>query len=272
MRCVSYCTARSYHITGMQHFFKSQPGHHTKLYKDVLHLSFLYKRGEVFLFPQGCVVLWGLRRHEELSLLTSLQAFSLSPLEKPEMDSFCFRIEKKTHMYTQDRFNLDVIALAPDDDDTSVKLAISYGLTQSIKLASYEESIQKTIKVNARIPEELGAHGKITLSRRAISKRMGEIFLERSYVNLTSEYLEMPEYFWQFPSLEMYYLMAEKYLDVPRRASALNHKLDVLQEIFDMLNNQLQHSHSSMLEMIIILLIAAEIIINLLHIAMGKPV
>lgn len=270
MRCVSYCTARSYQISAMQNFFKNQTGHHTKLYKDVLHLSFLHRRGDVFFFPQGCVVLWGLRRYEELILLASLKAYAISPLERPEVDSFCFRIEEKTNIYTQDRFNLDVIALAPDDDDVSVKLAVSYGLTQSIKLASYEESIQKTIKINARIPEELGARGKITLSRRAISKRMGEIFLERSYVNLTSEYLDMPEYFWQFPSLEIYYLMAEKYLDVPRRATALNHKLDVLQEIFNMLNNQLQHSHSSMLELIIIFLILAEIIINLVYIALGK--
>lgn len=265
MRCVSYCTARAYHIPRMAAFFKNQNGHQTKLYRDVLHLSFLHKRGDVFLFPQGCVVFWGLRRHEELSLLESLTPFAISPLEKIEMDSFCFRIGEKTRISTQDRFNLDLIELELEDDDVSVKLAISYGLTQSIKLASYEESIQKTIRTNARIPEELGARGKITLSRRAILKRMGEIFLERSYVNLTSEYLEMPEYFWQFPSLEIYYLMAEKYLDVPRRATALNHKLDVLQEIFDMLNNQLQHRHSSMLETIIILLILAEIAINLFH-------
>ena len=213
MRCVSYCTARTYQIPSMTAFFKSQPGHQTKLYRDVLHLSFLHKRGDVFCFPQGCVIFWGMRRHEELTLLASLKAFSTYPLEKLEMDRFCFRVEEKTRIYTQDRFNLDIIELAPEDDDVTVKLAISYGLTQSIKLASYEESIQKTIKANKRIPEELGARGKITLSRRAISKRMGEIFLERSYVNLTSEYLEMPEYFWQFPSLEIYYLMAEKYLD-----------------------------------------------------------
>jgi uncharacterized Rmd1/YagE family protein len=270
MRCISYCTARKYHIPNIASFFKNTRGHQAKLYRDVLHLSFLRKRGDIFCFPQGCVVFWGLHRHEELAFIESLKTFAIDLLEKVEMDAFCFRLGEKTGMYTQDRFNLDVIELEFDDDDISVKLAISYGLTQSIKLASYEESIQKTIQANARIPEELGARGKITLSRRAISKRMGEIFLERSYVNLTSEYLEMPEYFWQFPSLEIYYLMAEKYLDVPRRATALNHKLDVLQEIFDMLNNQLQHRHSSLLEMIIILLILAEIVISLLTILMGK--
>jgi uncharacterized Rmd1/YagE family protein len=265
MRCVSYCTARSYQISAMTNFFKNQPGHQTKLYRDVLHLSFLYKRGDVFCFPQGCIVLWGLRRHEEIALLELIQEFAIFPLEKPEVDSFHFRIGETTRIYTQDRFNLDIIELAADDDDISVRLAMSYGLTQSIKLASYEESIQKTIKTNERIAEELGARGKITLSRRAISKRMGEIFLERSYVNLSSDYLEMPEYFWKFPSLETYYVRVEKYLDVPRRATALNHKLGVLHEIFDMLNNQLQHRHSSLLETIIIALIMLEIVINLVH-------
>lgn len=261
MRCISYCTARNYQISALSAFFKNQAEYKIKLYRDVLHVARLNKPGDLFFFPQGCALFWGLHRHEELSLLTLLKDFSISPLEKIEVDSFYFYIGNATHIYTQDRFNLDIIEL--ESDNVSIKLAISYGLAQSIKLASYEEAIQKTIKANERIAEELGTHGKITLSRHAISKRMGEIFLERSYVNLSSEYLEMPEYFWQFPSLEAYYLMAEKYLDVPRRATALNHKLDVLHEIFDMLNNQLQHRHSNMLEVIIILLIALEIGISL---------
>jgi len=42
-----------------------------------------------------------------------------------------------------------------------------------------------------------------------------------------------------------------------------------LHEIFDMLNNQLQHRHSSMLEMIIIGLIAFEIVLSLLRTSLG---
>lgn len=57
--------------------------------------------------------------------------------------------------------------------------------------------------------------------------------------------------------------MVKKFLDIPSRVMALNQKLDVLQELLDILNSQVQHRHSSLLESIIILLIAVEIIISL---------
>ena len=57
--------------------------------------------------------------------------------------------------------------------------------------------------------------------------------------------------------------MTKKFLDIPSRVMALNQKLDVLQELLDILNSQVQHRHSSLLESIIILLIVVEIIISL---------
>ncbi len=262
MRCISYCTARGFQLNAIASFFKNKQ-YQTKFYRNVLHLS---KTGldDIFLFQQGCVVVWGLTRKAELSLLDNLKPFSSKPFERVEMDRFSFRMGETTYIHAHDRFNIDIIEL--ESNNTTIKLAISYGLAQSIKLASYEESIQKMIKHNEQIPEELATRGKINLTRSAILKRTGKIFIERSYVNLSSEYLEMPEYFWQLPNLERNYVMTEKYLEVTRRAHALNRKLDVLHEIFDVLNTQLQHRHSSLLETIIILLILFEIVISVFQI------
>lgn len=63
--------------------------------------------------------------------------------------------------------------------------------------------------------------------------------------------------------MEPYYIMTKKYLDIPSRVMALNQKLDVLQELLDILNSQVQHRHSALLESIIILLIVVEIMISL---------
>ncbi len=156
---------------------------------------------------------------------------------------------------------MDIITL--DSDNPQVKLAISYGLSQSIKLEVFEDAIQDTVKNNAYLPEEIANRGAISLSRRAIFKRMGEIFIVRSSINLNSEYLDIPEFFWRNPNLEPFYIKVKKFLDIPSRVMALNQKLDVLQELLDILNTQLQHRHSSLLEMIIILLILIEIVISL---------
>jgi uncharacterized Rmd1/YagE family protein len=265
MRCISFCTASAYQLQPLAEFFRVQQ-YVIHIFRNVLHIGGMSLHGQVFFFNIGCFVAWGLHRRQELRLLEQIKPFVIDPLDRIEQDRFIWRIDKKTRIYPHSRFNVDVISIEEDEiDNIQLKLAISYGLAQSVKLESYEESIQRTISANRHIPRELARSGRISLSRKAISKHIGEIFLERSSVNLSSEYLDVPEYFWRYSNLESYYVMTEKFLDISVRVSALNRKLDVLHEIFDMLNNQLQHRHSSILEFIIILLIFIEIVIQLIQ-------
>lgn len=262
MRCVSFCTARSYNLTAAANHYKNTP-FHVRLYRNVLHISQPAANKDIFCFTNGCLVCWGLTKREENQLIIDFKSFSTSPLDKIETDRFIYKLGDDTKIQVHEKFNVDMITL--ETNSTALKLAISYGLAQSIKLEAYEEAITKTTAKNEALSEELALTGKISLSRIDISKRMGEIFIDRSSINLKSEYLDIPEYFWKYPSLESYYVKVEKYLDVPRRVAALNHKLDVLHELFDMLTSQLQHRHSSLLESIIIILILVEIILSFFH-------
>lgn len=265
MRCVSFCTASSYRLAAIADFFKAK-GFITRFYRPVLHVSKPTERGDIFFFNTGCFVAWGLWRAQEQQIVKDVKEFSIDGLDRIETDRFIFRFGSETRVSSHDRFNADIITITEDEaDNVQLKLAISYGLAQSVKLEAYEESIQKTIDTNSHIPVELAKAGRISLSRKAISRRIGEIFLERSSVNLSSGYFDVPEYFWQYSNLESYYVMTDQFLDIPKRVASLNRKLDVLHETFDMLNNQLQHRHSSILEFVIILLIFSEIILNIFH-------
>lgn len=263
MRCISFCTAASYKLSALADFFRSR--HYTaKVFRNVLYVTKNKQDVDIFLFNHGCFVTWGLRKKQEKKLLEQIKPFSIDPLEKIETDRFFYYIDEETRLFPHQRFNVDVITLGKDEiDNVQMKLAISYGLAQSIKLEFYEESIQKTIRANSQIPRELARYGRISLSRKAISQRIGEIFLTRSSVNLSSEYLDVPEYFWRYSNLESYYVLTEKFLDIPKRVAALNQKLDVVHEILEMLNSQLQHRYSSILESVIILLIFIEIVVQI---------
>lgn len=260
MRCVAYCTAEKYLLNKIAVFFR-KINFHARFYRNVLYISNENKSKEIFFFSIGSFVLWNFKSYEEKEIIEYIKAFSYNILERKEKDSFVFHYSSDTKIYTHDRFNTDIISL--ESEDPQIKLAISFGLAQSVKLESYEEIILKTIQKNNSLPQQMAEDGKISLTGNAISKRMGEIFLERSSINLSSEYLDMPEYFWQYPSLEEYYVMTEKYLDIARRVDSLNKRLDVLHDLFNMLTSQLQHRHSSMLETIIIVLIFIEIILNI---------
>ncbi len=260
LRCVSFCTADSYDLLGLASFFKRK-GYFTRLARDVLHVTNLKRPGDIFFFNHGCFVCWGFKKHFEDKLLETVKEFSIHPLLHIETDHFFYRYGEETSLDTHERLRLDMITL--DSEDSKIKLALSYGLAQSIKLEAFEEVIKEAIKKNSHLPEEIATRGVISLSRRAIFKRIGEIFIVRSSININIEYLDAPEFFWRNPSLEMYYIMTKKFLDIPSRVMALNQKLDVLQELLHILNSQVQHRHSSLLESIIILLIAVEIIISL---------
>ncbi len=265
LRCVSFCTADSYDLLGLSHFFKKK-GYYTRLSRDALHVTNLKRIGDIFFFNHGAFVSWGFKKGHEDKLLEYVRDFSLHPLRHIETDHFFYHYGDEANIDTNERYRLDVITL--DSNEPHIKFAISYGLAQSIKLAAFEEAIKDTIKANHHLPEEIANHGVISLSRRAIFKRIGEIFIARSSINLNIEYLDTPEFFWRNPGVEPYYIMTKKFLDIESRVMALNQKLDVLQELLDILNSQVQHRHSSLLESIIILLIVVEILISLfqLHI------
>jgi uncharacterized Rmd1/YagE family protein len=258
-RCVSFCTAGSYDLLGLANYFRKK-GFFTRLLRDVLYVTNLKRPGDIFFFNHGCFVCWGFKKKFEDRILESVKEFSISPATHIESDIFYYHYGQETTIDSHEKLRLDIITLG--SDDSLVKLAISYGLAQSIKLEAFEEAIQVAIRTNRQLPEDIALHGTISLSRRAIFKRIGDIFIARSSINLNMEYLDAPEYFWRNPGMEPYYIMTKKYLDIPSRVMALNQKLDVLQELLHILNSQVQHRHSSLLESIIILLIVVEIIIS----------
>lgn len=260
LTCSSFCTAGSYDIVALSGFFRKK-GYFTRILRDVLHVNHPKRQGTIFFFNHGCFVCWGFKKGFEEKLVEYVKGFSKQPLIILESDHFYYHYGEETTINAPERLRFDVITL--DTDDVQIKLAISYALAQSIKLEAFEEAILDTIKKNNHLLDEIASRGTVSLTRRAIFKRIGEIFIARSSINLNIEYLSAPEFFWRNPSLEPFYIMTKQFLDIPSRVMALNQKLDVLQELLDILNSQVQHVHSSLLESIIILLIVVEIIISL---------
>ena len=173
------------------------------------------------------------------------------------MDEFSFSYGDK--MKIED----DEIILQKKDFLT--KLAISYAIGQSVKLTVFEETISRTIEHSKHIPKDLSDKGKITLSRKETSKKMGELYLERNYINLHSEILDTPELFWEHADLEPLYRKMALYLDVNKRVDLLNRRLNLLHELFEILSNELNHQHTYRLEWTIIILIVIEVVIVLMR-------
>lgn len=261
MDCRAYCTATSYQIKALYEKLKEQ--FKPTLYRDVVHISVKANShtGDVFYFPYGATVSWGLTSQESLTYLNLVKPFEHQPLDEIETDEFTYT-RGDTLKIIEDEITL------PNDDILN-RLAISHGLAQSVKLGTFENAIRKTFDTTKHIPEDLAKYGRIPLSRKEIRRKMGELFIERNSINLHVDVLDTPEFFWDYPELEPLYAMIAKYLDVETRVEVLNQRLDVVHELFEMLGNELNHQHSSRLEWTIICLIVIEVTLSLFRDVFG---
>jgi len=258
MRCTGYCTAAGYETQKLFQFLQMTGP--AQMLRDVVHTQPKDDKSvkkDIFYFAYGVVIFWGFSEEEEKELLTTLKKFEREPLAKPELDEFSFSYGDK--MKIED----DEIVLQKKDSMT--KLAMSFAIAQSVKLTVFEETIHRTIEHSKQIPKDLSIHGKSTLSRKEASRKMGELFLERNYINLHTEILDTPEFFWEHAELEPSYRRMFYYLDVKKRAELLNRRLTLLHELYEILSNELNHQQSSRLELTIIILIVIEVVIALLR-------
>ncbi|TFY51304.1 hypothetical protein EVG20_g11063 [Dentipellis fragilis] len=146
---------------------------------------------EIFLFPYGTVVIWGMTEAEEKRFLSSLKRFEVEKLapHDVEMEDLNFYYANYSRIYN------DVITLRKGSSYMT-KLSLSHALSQSVKISLFEELISTTIEETHEYPEIISDTGKIGLSHKEIMKKMGEVFLLRSNIASVGSVLDSPEVFW----------------------------------------------------------------------------
>ena len=206
-----------------------------------------------FLFDYGVCVLCSYDYESEKRLIDILLKFAVNPLDPFIEEELAYEKSSEDGI----RIRHDLIDVG--DVSELVCLSLGHALAQSTKLASFEASIEETIKRTKYIPETLARKGSIALSRTNLAKERGRVYLEKAHVILQFNLLDTPEFIWEYPELEHYYLALSRYLEITPRATVLENRLEVIQELLAMMADEQKHSHSSMLEWIIIILIFIEI-------------
>lgn len=267
MECLSYCIANKIDLSRLDNFYKASDNlHHAIRFRDVLKITTQHPDVLIFVFKNGTVVSWGIKRHAIHSYLEIFRQFAEKPILFLVRDEFIYlQTEDKTSIEPHGYFEVDCLTIDKKLDNDDIKLSISYGFSQSVKLQYFETILESLIDKYTPLLHNLSTKGQIGVRRREIRKIIGELIGAKSEMNLLSNFLYHPKYFWQHPTLEEYYSMLERYLHIQRRVNALNHRLDTLNEIFDMFNSYLENRHSHNLEIIIIVIITLETLFALIN-------
>jgi len=225
-------------------------------YRNALHVE--WRQGDVFVFDYGVLVFWNLAAGEREAFLAKVAQFAKTPLKNTLDDEFTFQTGSEKSFIKNDHIHLQ-------NDEILTRLAVSHGIAQSTKLAQFESGIQQTINDTVYIPENIARTGSAQLSGKELSRLRGRLYITKSDVMLNYDLLDVPDFFWEYPELDSLYSMVADYLEIRQRVEVLSKKLETIHELFDMMADEQKHRHSSMLEWIIIWLIAIEIVIFLVH-------
>lgn len=265
MECLSFCVAKTIDLARLDSHFKNSPNMFTSIKtRDVLKLNPRDNSDHtIFIFKNGTVVSWGVKRYQINDYLNTIRSLIDKPVSILVHDEFHYQISDKTAIEPHDFYDVDCLTIEEDTDD--MKLSLSYGFSQSVKLQYFETIIEALIEKYNPMIQSLSHKGEMPISRKQIQQVIGEILGAKSELNLISNFLYHPKYFWQHPTLEQHFAMLERYLHLPRRVDAINHRLDTLNEIFDMFNGYLQNRRGHNLEIIIIVLIMIEIFIEVIR-------
>lgn len=181
--------------------------------------------------------------------------------EDVQLEEFNYYI---TQSY-QPRIYNDFISLR-DDTNHMLKLSISYAISQSVKISLFEELVDNTIEDTQDIPQQISATGAVEMTRKEIMKSIGELFILRININLHGSILDSPELMWSEPQLEPIYQATRGYLEINQRVALLNQRLEIISDLLQMLKEQLGHNNDEQLEVIVILLIGAEVLVSIINI------
>ncbi len=268
MRCSSYCVASEYNISDLVNHLK-ETGHEPKHFDDVIYVHKEFREQQtqqgqidIFYFHFGCIAIWGANETQEREIIKEASNFEIKKIKQPIADFINCTYNKDIPKTFIDEEKNEMIL---NEDSTFIKLSISHALAQSVKLNVLEHSVSNIIEKAEPIQEELAQTGSISLSKNQISKQIGILFNERYSINLHSDILDTPEFFWRRPSYEPIYLMTAEFQDIQIRQNILNHRLNMIHELYTMLSQELNYKHSTRLEVIIIFLIAIEVILALSH-------
>lgn len=249
----SVAIARQFNLSALENLLNDT--YRTTRYRDAFLVEL--EKGEAWVFMYGVIIFWGVEHDLKTRLLSELKKAAENSFAHHETERFTF--EQGSHGLMREE-TLTLVEATPLE-----RLGASHAFAQSAKLSHFEEMARDVIVQNEYIPGQLAKSGRTSLSRKKLAKLRGTLFSVNSDILLNFNLLDTPEFFWSYPEQEWIYHVVAKYLDISPRVSVLNKKLEAIHELLAMLANEQNHKHSSILEWIIILLIAVEIVLFFVH-------
>jgi uncharacterized Rmd1/YagE family protein len=196
---------------------------------------------EMFVFSYGVVVFWNFTERQEKDILADLTfsdvKLAIRPQSESDFETEEFHFDYNPEFPAPRIFN-DMITLKSGDH--MIKLAMSHAVAQSTKLSFFEERMVVTVADATHVPRKLALDGKLGMKREEVVRIVGRLYRSRVDVNLSSNMLDVPNFFWDSePTLHPLYIAVREYLEIKQRVQVLNERCQVFLDLAEILTDSI---------------------------------
>ncbi|XP_077324705.1 required for meiotic nuclear division protein 1 homolog isoform X1 [Lithobates pipiens] len=274
MQCVAFATADEFHLgtlchdlvsSGYSELLSLPRDASNVLLVEATNISKEYDTGLIFFFREGAVVFWNVEEKTMKHVMQILERHEIQPYEvalvhwENEEINYSFREGHSKLVKGEIALNSQLEA----DEVILEKFAFSNALCLSVKLAMWESTLDRFVESIQSIPEMLKARKKVKLTHDDVMQKIGELFALRHRINLSSDLLITPDFYWDRENLELLYDKTCQFLSINRRVKVINEKLQHCTELTDLMRNHLNEKHALRLEWMIVILITIEVLFEL---------
>jgi uncharacterized Rmd1/YagE family protein len=221
--------------------------------------------GMAVVFRYGVVVLVGLDTLAEDEVIRGVAprvvgAFSLNEEETIRLAPLDGRREER----------VDADGLVRIADLSSERmLVVADALAKSAALAHDERQVAEVLDAIEPWARSLAEKGRRPAGRREMIRLLGRALLVQHRVSGRVAVSEKPDLLWDRPDLERLYARLEDEYELIERAGILDRKLNLIGQTARLITDLMDTERSLRLEIIVVVLIAAEIVLSAVQIAWG---
>ena len=206
----------------------------------------------------------------------------LSPLEEDEAISAVKLRLSGPHAHVDDATTASVVLPGADDrippggavamraQSPARILVVADALAKTVALGRDEREVNAVFDVIEPFAARLSATGRTSRDRRSMLKLIGQTLLVQHRVSGRVAVGEKPDVLWDRPDLERLYARLEDEYELRERAETLKRKLDVIAETARALTDIIDADRSTRLEVVVVVLILAEILLTLGQIVLAR--
>lgn len=217
-------------------------------------------KGVVVLYRFGVAVMVGLSPLEEDEVLSQIKTRLSGPHAHAEDEVAQLEISPEN----EDRIPPGG-AIAMRDLSPARLLVVADALAKTVSLGRDEREVNAVFDVIEPFAGRLFEQGRTPRNRRSMLKLIGQTLLVQHRVSGRVAVEEKPDVLWDRPDLERLYARLEDEYELRERADTLKRKLDVIAETARAMTDIIDADRSTRLEMVVVLLILAEIFLTLVQ-------